>query len=814
MYKAPEEIITAPGWLVYHSGGTIQRLCACFGETLCNIPMRADAYAGICWLIDGKEVPLSATKQNGRLAYVGHVHEEGLELTLSLFYTVNNKGQLVVTAAAQNEQSACTRPFCASLRLGFDTFLEQYPAYNNQLFPTLLRCEKTHLWGYFSSPSGRLLALFSDAPVASYTMNYEKNAQGIFTVSLDLLQPGKLPQRHPQHLEQLSADEKKVWNIAFMPIKQLYDIWSVKPVIAENSRLPVFHANRYTIAPGEESQITVFSKVPICKNALLLTMPNGKTKRLPLTPSAPHVYHAVFKPAVADIGIYTATLRNQAGYQAEMCLSVRRPWSWYVQMARNAAAETPQKASSHAESWYGFYSAYLARRYFPKATLDRELDRHFNEIFSLLYQNGTTIPLIQKDRIQNHSSMLGVFVNRYECTGASADLEQAERLAELVLSFQREDGGFYKGNTDYTSVIYPAKSIMELVHAEKSRANNKSVPPNERQRCAACVDRHMEALGRAMEHLAVLEGNFQTEGATASCYEDGANSCSATQLSEFALLFPKGSPERSRYTEAARHVLEKHTSHEQALIPDSRMVGGTLRWWEAQYDVEMGGTNMAPRAQMMVSPHGWSAWNIYGLFHLYELTGEISYLQRGMNAIGSCAQLMGFDGTLRWAFVQDPYRQTRLFVKDEEASHGDHVVGKHIERTIGEEYIPMISGWWTSPPHTLVCGYTAMGGPVTQGAACDNDVHEVFKALGELVLTKAYVFENNIGSFECYNASAVLEHDVLIIVPAEEIVSCVSVQLKQPRTVTIQFNNETKTKKIPIGNPHWICAAKSMVNPE
>ena len=105
---------------------------------------------------------------------------------------------------------------------------------------------------------------------------------------------------------------------------------------------------------------------------------------------------------------------------------------------------------------------------------------------------------------------------------------------------------------------------------------------------------------------------------------------------------------------------------------------------------------------MMNSPHGWSAWNIYGLFHLYELTGEVRYLERGMNAMGACAQLMGLDGTLRWAFVPDPQRQTRVFVKDEAAAAQGRVAGRHAERTIGEEYVPMISSWWTAPPHTQV----------------------------------------------------------------------------------------------------------------
>ena len=491
-----------------------------------------------------------------------------------------------------------------------------------------------------------------------------------------------------------------------------------------------------------------------------------------------------------------------------MCLFVRRPWSWYIQAARKAAADAPQKASTHAESWYGFYSAYTARRYFPDAVLDGRLERRFHEVYPLLYQSGTGLPLVQEDRIQNHSSMLGIFVCRYACTADIADLEQAHRLAELVLRFQREDGGFYKGDTDYTSVIYPAKSIMELVRAQLARAEDARIPPEDRALWRGRAERHMAALHRAMEHLVGLDGNFQTEGATASCYEDGANSCSAAQLSEFALMLAEDSPDRQRYTEAARRILEKHASHEQALVPDCRMAGGTLRFWEAQYDVEMGGTPSAPRAQMMNSPHGWSAWNIYGLFHLYELTGEVRYLERGMNAMGACAQLMGLDGTLRWAFVPDPQRQARVFVKDEAAAAQGRVAGRHAERTIGEEYVPMISSWWTAPPHTQVSGYTAMGGAVTQGAACDNDVHEVFKAMGELVLTKAYIAETGDGHFECYNASCTPDGEGLVVTPAEDVVSQVSVRLTRERAVAVRFSSGMTAGTVTPGKPRWICAAE------
>ena len=171
MEDVPNEILRTPDWLVDHRGGRLRRLHARFGGALCGVPMRRDAYAGMCWLIDGAEVPLSAVRRSGRPVYTGRFSANGLALALSLSYAADKAGRLTVSAALQNEADTATPPFRASLRLGFDTFLAQYPDYNDQLFPTLLRCEKTHLWGYFSSPSGRLLALFTDAPTASYTLD-------------------------------------------------------------------------------------------------------------------------------------------------------------------------------------------------------------------------------------------------------------------------------------------------------------------------------------------------------------------------------------------------------------------------------------------------------------------------------------------------------------------------------------------------------------------------------------------------------------------------------------------------------------------
>lgn len=77
---------------------------------------------------------------------------------------MDEQKQLVVTASVTNNKDTEQPVDKLSLNLGFNTYLESYPQYNDQLFPTLLRCEKTHLWDYLSTPSGRLMTIATDAP--------------------------------------------------------------------------------------------------------------------------------------------------------------------------------------------------------------------------------------------------------------------------------------------------------------------------------------------------------------------------------------------------------------------------------------------------------------------------------------------------------------------------------------------------------------------------------------------------------------------------------------------------------------------------
>lgn len=802
------ESLKTDHWNVVHSGGEISSLQCLIGGEMTDIPVRTDSRSGVAWKINGRRVNLNVMDTDGdALVYSGRLRDGDLDLGVTLSYSISEDDSLDIHATLKNNKEERADVDRASLQLGFNTYLEAYPDYNDQLFPTLLRCEKTHLWGYFTSPSGKIMTIATNAPVASYTLDYESGQHRIYTASLDLLQSGELPQRHPEGMDHLEAGEEKSWTISLKPAAERNDPHQVKGVIAQSTDLPMMDADRYTLDEKETSEITIESQSEL-NTDLELTAPDGSVSVLKAEKTENGVYHASFSAKGRTVGVYTLKARNEAGYLGEMKLTIRNPWSWYTQMARKAAVEAPQKGSSHAETFYGFYSAYIAKKYFPDQELDAAVDEKFEEVYPLMYDTSTGDPTSWANRIQNHSTTLGIFVDMYESSGNEQALASAEHLADFLMSKQKADGGYYNGNTDYTSVIYPAKSIMELTKVEKRLMNDESKSEEVRSYNKERYDLHMASLAKAMDKLVRVDGNFDTEGQ--GTYEDGANSCSVTQLSEFALMFDEGSAERAKYTEAAEKYLTRHTSHQQSIIPDSRMNGGTLRFWEAQYDVEMGLTSGAPN--MMNSPHGWSAWNIYGLFNMYELTGNTDYLERGMNAMGSCAQLMSFDGKLRWAFIADPYRETRLFVKDEDKTTDDKIVGKHVTSVIGEQYVDMISYWWKAPAHTWVPGYTAMGGSVIQGACCDNDVHEVFKALGEVALTKAYVVEKEDGTFEAYNCSVVKDGSSLQITPDEDVVSNVSLQLKNDQEVTVHFWNGDHTETVSAGLPVWVSTAENCVD--
>lgn len=268
-------------------------------------------------------------------------------------------------------------------------------------------------------------------------------------------------------------------------------------------------------------------------------------------------------------------------------------------------------------------------KYFDNEYIKEKAYECFNEIMPLMFDFSDCKPIVNPSRIQNTASLISLLVDIYETDNKKnlKYLQYASNFADFIMRAQDDTGAYRNNKTHYTCVIYIAKSMLELEEAEKG-CNCDDIKTK--------YDMHYGSVQRAVDELVLHLDNIDTEGELT--LEDGMVSCSALQIAMFALTLPE--EKREKYINAAEYMMDIHKCLEQKLIPDCRMNGGSLRFWESQYDVMI-------KANMMNSPHGWSSWTAYAHYYLYLLTGKREHLTGLMNTLGACAQLVSFDGKLR-----------------------------------------------------------------------------------------------------------------------------------------------------------------------
>ena len=700
-----------------------------------TVAFNKDKLTGPALLLNGKELSMHG---NGTL-FKGM--QDGLDYMMN--YAVE-KGSLRIKVTCKNVSENDMNEVQLSLRIGIDNCMPTYPEWRSIYFPTLLKCEKKHFWGYFMNPNGGILTISSPDPIASYHLLYNNAtvnfASGhlIHSSTLDLLNPGPLPEENPQNCSNLKKGESRSWTIY---LEGAEDLAQVKEIVTKHTQAPFIESPFYTVKDGDTFVVDIYAP---SKPSVRLVSPGNKSRTVSVKSLGKNKYRAHYKPDEKE-GVYkvyaSAGKKTSQGW-----MSVRHSWGDYIQAARQASLDYPQKASSHTESWYGFFSAYIAKKYFPNAVVDEQVEKKFQELYPLMYNTETLLPFTYH-RIQNHALMASLLAKRYQAGKNEKDLFAAAALADFLLSKQSSDGAYRNGRTHYTSVIYIAKSIMEVMEAEKELTSTSAY-------WASTYRRHYASVKRAMDELAKSLDNIQTEGQ--NTFEDGMIRCSYTQLAMFALLQPEGSSERAKYLKAAEYLVDSHRCLSQLMIPDSRVHGASIRFWESQYDILI-------YPNFVNSPHGWSAWRIYGLKYLYLLTGNERYLADMMNGMGSCAQLLNpKTGVLNWAFVSDPYVKVKYFIEDVQRKGK----GVHVDKVIGRQYLPMISNWYRAPENTLVSGYGRY-----DGGCCDNDVHEIFKCVGEVALTSAYFHVRTDGTFINWNCSVKKEDGKWVVIPDENTIT-------------------------------------------
>lgn len=675
------------------------------------------------------------------------------------------RGQPAMEITLENKGNITFQPEKAGIKLGVDTYMDKYPAWFGKFFPTLLMNEKTHFYGYMQTPSGKMLAVVSPDAVASWSVDYNLGYQDpaphwfmghrIKSLNIDLLNALPLPAHCPQNLWQLKRGESHTWTLAFVNIEEpeLFE-----ETLHRVAQIPMLRMEQTACRAGEQTEFQVFGEEP----TVTVTNDSGRALALTVKKKAGNV--STVQVTLPSVGLYTVTAVSNSGKQAHGTLTAHAPWRWTIERARENALKYKQKATSHIESWYGFYSAFLAAQYFPDKTLDAQLRSRFDYLFNRLHNADKMEPRFYASRIQNTSGTINLLVNKYRAYGSEEDLRKAARLADwLISAWQRKDGAYVNHNTVYTSVIYVAKNILELVLAEQELGKTSAWWKEN-------ANRHYASAQKAIDQLVTSQGNFETEGELT--FEDGMISCSALQVGMLALM-QHDANRRKHYTEAMLQILNSHDCLTQLRVPDARRRGGTMRYWEAQYDVQM-------LPNMFNSPHGWSAWRAYATYYAYLLTGQERWLTESFNAAGAFSNLIDYrNGNLRWAFVVDPYLQVKQacsadsHVTADSLSFGNPHPELYDTRrfVIGEQYVDMISDWQTVN---------------TQ----DNDVHEVFKWMGEAILTNAFVVERPDGSLKTYNCTATRRNGTLKVEADEQQITHLHCNLK--KAVTVTFNGKSR----------------------
>lgn len=704
---------------------------------------------------------------NGRNSYRTNIDGISCQLT---YCSLNHSPAIQVTMC--NESLTTFQPQKAGLKLGVDTYMEKYPQWFGKYFPTLMRCEKTHFYGYMQTPGKHTLALVCQQPIASWSVDYNLGymdpaphwfmGHRIESLNLDLINQLPLPQHHPQHLYELKKGESKTWTISFINVG---DLAQLESSITKVSPVPLIVLDKTSYKQGDVAQFEVIAKHPQIK------VYDEQGANLPIQIVTSKAKTQV-KCTLPNIGFYKVIV-NSDGKESEAIIAANHSWQWVMEQARVATMKYHQKATSHAESWYGFYSAFIAAKHFPNKELDKQVSDRFDYLYRLLHDTVKVEPKYYGSRIQNTSTTIGMLVDKYEAQGSIEDLRKASQLADwLIANWQRKDGAYCNHGTIYTSVIYIAKSILELAVAEEQLAQKDAS-------WTKAYLHHYDSAKRAIDQLVNSRGDFQTEGELT--FEDGMISCSALQIGMLATL-EKTPESKKKYTDAMLDILNSHDCLTQLKVPDARRRQGTMRFWEAQYDVQM-------LPNMFNSPHGWSGWRAYATYYAYLLTGNEKWLRQTFNAMGAFANLINYtNGELRWAFVVDPHLEVEQAcsadtkVTADSLSFGNPHPRLYDTRkfVIGEQYVNMISDWQTVN---------------TQ----DNDVHELFKCMGETVLLNAFVVERADGTFEGYNCKVTKQNDTLIVTAHEKQIVNLHCNITHP--LIVKFG--TKEQRLPAHYCNW-----------
>lgn len=181
----------------------------------------------------------------------------------------------------------------------------------------------------------------------------------------------------------------------------------------------------------------------------------------------------------------------------------------------------------------------------------------------------------------------------------------------LIENYQKEDGRFETGGTDYSTVCNVMIPLVDMANflAGKDDARSK---------------KYFASAERLAAHLYRRGTWFPTEGGDIGgpaepIMEDGSISCTALSL----MYYCKNVKRVEKYVERAKEVLDLHESW-VIRTPICQMKCSSLRWWETKWEGDQDGPAIC-------AGHAWTIWRAEADYLYYALTKDEKYAKKAHN---------------------------------------------------------------------------------------------------------------------------------------------------------------------------------------
>ncbi|HAZ65303.1 MAG TPA: hypothetical protein DCY41_00950, partial [Opitutae bacterium] len=216
------------------------------GKDFDTFRFRTDKWCGPTWVIEESGRTSQILLQPNEKTLGLYEGKQG-EVSYALQYRVS-AGRLEIEAALENHGAAVFNPLSASVRLGIDTEQLTYPQWRRIPYPTFLRCEPTHAWGYAMTPNGEILGIACPDVAASWQqLSSNLNLQRPVTFSLTAIGQGEYSKDQPAQLS-LKPDERRVWRIRLFSIA---DLAQVPSRLSEQAGASFLNLAQNTVEPGQ-----------------------------------------------------------------------------------------------------------------------------------------------------------------------------------------------------------------------------------------------------------------------------------------------------------------------------------------------------------------------------------------------------------------------------------------------------------------------------------------------------------------------------------------------------------------------------------